>query len=152
MRILVLCLSLAALGGPALGQSLQVLGGPVTLTIEGAAAGMDPPPAEDASTRLQYRLQSLRRFKITVSTSNPDQQFPLTVQARNVAWGTSQGRVPLKRGMAPTDLIRDLEAPSFLCIFLRCTAQSDLQYRSAVQAEDGTGTANHVVQYTIMRQ
>jgi hypothetical protein len=136
----------------AYGQPVEVRGGPVQLTARSAPAGVDPTPAEDTSSRLWYRLRSTQTLKVTVSTSCPAQQFPLSVQARNVERGTAQGAVPLRDGMAPTDLVRDITLPSFFCLFLRCTAEADLRYRSTIQAEDGTGTDTHIVQYTILAQ
>jgi hypothetical protein len=153
MRTILLFLLLAA-GTLAVahGQPVEVRGGPVQLRVRSAPAGVDPPPAEDESTRLRYRLQSTQTLKITVSTSCPTQQFPLSVQARNVQRGTSQGTVSLNDGMPPTDLVRDITLPSFFCLFFRCTAEADLRYRSAIQAEDGVGSDTHIVQYTILAQ
>lgn len=153
MRVLLFSLLFAS-GGltVAQGQPVEVRGGPVQLEVQSAPAGVDPAPAVDESSRLWYRLKTPRTLKITVSTSAPDQQFPLSVQARNVSRGTSQGAVSLMDGMPPTDLIRDITLPSLLCLVFRCTTEADLRYRSDIQAEDGTGTDTHIVRYTVLAQ
>jgi hypothetical protein len=153
MRVLLLSL-LLAFGALTVvqGQPVEVRGGPVQLEVQSAPAGADPAPAVDESSRIWYRLRTPRTLKITVSTSCPDQQFPLSVQARNVSRGTAQGAVALTDGMAPTDFIRDITLPNFFCLFFRCTAEADLRYRSDIQAEDGTGTDTHIVRYTVLAQ
>jgi hypothetical protein len=153
MRVFLLCLLFTfGIAEAIQGQPVEVRGGPVQLQVRSAPAGVDPAPAEDESSRLWYRLQTPGTLKITVSTSSPNQDFPLSVQARNVTRGTSQGAVALTDGMAATDLVRDITLPSFFCLFFRCTAEADLRYRSAIRAEDGTGTDTHVVRYTVLAQ
>jgi hypothetical protein len=153
MRALfLLALFATPLSSGAQGQPLTIQGGPVQLVVASAPAGADLPPAEDESSRLSYRLRSPQAVKIAVATNCPGQRFSLSVQARNVTSGTAQGAIPLTHNMAPTDLVRDITLPSVLCFFFRCVGTADLRYRSVVRAEDGLGSDDHIVQYTILAQ
>lgn len=138
---------------PAAGQSVvEVSGGAVQLPVPSAPAGEDPPPAQDESTRLRYRIRTFRTVKIAVSTSCPAQRFDLRVQARSQTQGTPQGAVALEDGAPARDLIRDLTIPNFFCLFVACFNEATLRYTSRVRASDGTGTDAHVVRYTVLAQ
>ena len=138
---------------PAAGQSeVQISGGAVQLPVSSAPAGENPPPAQDESTRLRYRIRTFRTVKIAVSTSCPAQRFDLRVQARSQTQGTPQGAVALEDGAPARDLIRDLTTPNFFCFLFSCVDEATLRYTSRVRASDGTGTDAHVVRYTVLAQ
>jgi hypothetical protein len=142
-----------AVARPAAGQAeVGISGGAVQLTVSSAPAGEDPPPAQDESTQLRYRIRTGRTVKIAVSTSCPAQRFDLRVQARSQTQGTPQGAIPLEDGAPARDLIRDLTIPGFLCFFFSCVDEATLRYTSRVRASDGTGTDAHVVRYTVLAQ
>jgi len=136
---------------PVHGQ-IRVEGGPVELVPGSAAAGQDPAPAVNDAARLRYRLGSFGTRKVIVSTTCPGQQFDLSVQARNVSRGTTQGAISLTDGMVSQDLIRDITLPNIFCLFLNCEGTATLQYRSVVRAEDGAGADDHILRYTILAQ
>lgn len=162
----------------AVGQSLWIEGGAVSLSIGSAPAGQNPAPAEDASTRLRFQEREDAIYKIVVSTSAPNAQFDLYVQARNVrGGGITQAEVALVDGMAPADLIRDIDVcdgdapggpppgsgsppgrgpppdrgpPGGGPPF--CRGDATLRYRAVAEARDGKGADTHQVRFTILAQ
>ncbi len=135
------------------GQSLLLEGGPPQLQIDRFVPGKTTASATDASSTLVYTRASGDEelpLKVSVSTSAPGQQFGLAVAAEDPTHGTPTGPVPLRDGMAPADLLRDLtpcaEAEG------ACEEETTLRYRLRAAVEDGPGTDRHVVRFTLLAQ
>lgn len=162
--ILVWCLLIVphlSDGAAAQPVKVEIVGGSVQLQVSTAPPGKNPPPATDASTTLRYSERTDDTYKILVSTSAPDQDYELRVTAMNPGSGTSQGEIRLTDGMAPVDLITQIDvcaAPGGGPPGRRggggpaCEAEAGLQYRTFVEPADGPGSDSHTVQYTVVAQ
>lgn len=157
---------LPAVFSPASGQKIKIRGGMLELQVTTASPGQNPPPATDASTTLQIREREDGAFKVAVSTTAPEQQYDLRVEAMDLNEGVPLGEVSLTDGMAPADLIRNID----LCDKRGggrgrgppgggppgggppCREEATLRYRTFVAAEHGSGSDSHTVRYTILAQ
>ncbi len=135
------------------GQALVLEGGPPQLQIDRFVPGDPTATATDASSTLVYTRASEGDdlpLKVSVSTSAPGQQFALRVAAQDPTHGTPTGAVPLRDGMAPADLLRDVTpctTPE-----AACEEETTLRYRLRAAVGDGPGTDRHVVRFTLLAQ
>lgn len=155
LGIVLLVLGGGVLGTPAWGQALFFEGGPPQLRIDRFVPGSPTATDTDASTTLVYERSrtSARQLKVVVSTSVQNERFELRVKALNPTEGTPRGRVRLRGGMPPADLLRDIDpckAPASQDG--ACEEQATLRYHMTAAVEDGPGRDEHIVRYTLQAQ
>jgi hypothetical protein len=137
------------------GQALLLEGGPPQLQIDRFVPGEPTATATDASATLVYTRAPGGEglpLKVSVSTSAPGQQFALRVAAQDPTHGTPTGAVPLRDGMAPADLLRDVAPCAPAEAEAACEEETTLRYRLRAAVEDGAGTDRHVVRFTLLAQ
>jgi hypothetical protein len=117
-------------------SALALQGGDIELAVPQSPDG-GPSSAIDASCSLGW-LTNQAQQKITVASSLPDAQLPLTVEAFRIQGGSSVGSVLL--GVAAQDLVVDLATGIGSC-GLRYTAQASGLERPAPEV--------HVITYTL---
>lgn len=144
MRLLsVLSFVLLGLGPCALAQEAVAVSQPgVTMTALGG-------PVSDATTSLLWRGNWFVRTKVAVETWTFDQEYALTVEARNPRLGRSAGVVNLVSGAPARDLVRDIDRG---LIWLFTTGDATLNYVATAPAGAPGGSETHVVTYTITQQ
>ena len=150
-----LCVLLILGGGaPAHGQSLLLEGGPPRLQVDRFEPGDATASATDESTTLLYTRpeEAEGPYVVSVSTSAPDPRFSLQVEAADATYGTPTGRVRLRDGMAPTDLLRDIDPCPGRAADAACEEEATLRYRMTAAVGDGPGSDRHVVRFTVRAQ
>ncbi|MFB6230801.1 MAG: hypothetical protein ABEL04_06560 [Salinibacter sp.] len=155
LGIVLLVLGSGVLETPAWGQALFFEGGPPQLRIDRFVPGRSTATDTDASTTLVYERARApaRQLKVVVSTSVRDEQFKLRVEALNPTEGTPRGRVRLRGGMPPTDLLRDIDpCQASESQGGACEERSTLRYHMTARVKDGPGRDEHVVRYTLQAQ
>jgi hypothetical protein len=145
--------ALAAAQADAQTLQLEVSGGPVVLTLDGARLGHGGGllSAEHATSRLSWR-PNWNPCKIVVSTHSPGQAFQLSVAVFDLEGiGTPLAPVALVDGMFPQDLVRDLQRDPPIN-----TGRGTLRYVAEASVEQGNsisaGADVHVVTFTIVEQ
>ena len=138
--------------GKAQSEGVVITGGDITLIISAATAGQQPNPATDENTGLQYWGKGNNIYKITVETNLPSPKFTLKVKAVNLTSskkGGNPGNAPseVTIGKTATPLITDITGGTHgnphTCI---------LRYTASATVEQGTGTDEHTIKYTITLQ
>ena len=127
--------------------NVQIIGGPLTLTIDDAVAGGEPFPDADDTRRIEYFVDAgvIDPKKITVETSCPGQRFTLRVEAQGVNGGTSAGVVTLQDSAPPQDFIRDM-------LPIGVNGGANLAYSAQSLMSQGFGEDLHLITYTLVEQ
>jgi len=123
-------------------NQLQVIGGAVSMTIDGAGvpAGQDQMTATNQLTSLGWGTNAGSR-KITVATNLAAQLFALKLLAVNPTVGTAAPEVTLST--LASDLLLNIG---------RSLGSCQLRYTGVALASQGMGTDSHTITFTIQAQ